>query len=144
MKKYTILLFGLLVFYSCFDNNQEASNYRFEYLPIDSAIIPESFTFGEIDTITMTYFLPNGCYSFDQIYYEVKDTTRIVAISAIVELDMACTEALIQEEAKFTQEPLKRKTICLNFLKEKIVLVQIFLRKWLFLFIRPTRPAHLM
>jgi hypothetical protein len=119
MKKYTILLFGLLVFYSCFDNNQEASDYRFEYLPIDSAITPESFTFGEIDTITMTYFLPNGCYSFDQIYYEVKDTTRIVAISAIVELDMACTEALIQEEAKFTVRATQKEDYLLKFFKGK-------------------------
>jgi len=119
MKKYTILLFGLLVFYSCFDNNQEASDYRFEYLPIDSAITPESFTFGEIDTITMTYFLPNGCYSFDQIYYEVKDTTRIVAISAIVELDMACTEALIQEEAKFTVRVTQKEDYLLKFFKGK-------------------------
>ena len=119
MKKYTIVLYGLLVFYSCFDNNQEASDYRFEYLPIDSAITPESFTFGEIDTITMTYFLPNGCYSFDQIYYEVKDTTRIVAISAIVELDMACTEALIQEEAKFTVRATQKEDYLLKFFKGK-------------------------
>ena len=119
MKNYFILFFGLLLFHSCFDNNQEAPNYRFEYLPIDSAITPEGFTFGEIDTITLTYFLPNGCYSFDQIYYEVIDTTRVVAVSAIVELDMPCTEALIQEEAKFTVRATQKEDYLFKFFKGK-------------------------
>ena len=87
MKKWWLLFTGLVVFYSCLDNDQEGPNYflnkvsddpnyRYEYLPIDSAITPESFTFGETDTITMAYSLPNGCYSFDQIYNEVKGTTQ--------------------------------------------------------------------
>tara|TARA_B100001059_G_C17648916_1_gene483370 strand:- start:308 stop:715 length:408 start_codon:yes stop_codon:yes gene_type:complete len=119
MKKCVLFLVGLLVFYSCLNNDREAPNYRFEYLPIESAIIPESFTFGEIDTITLTYFLPNGCYSFDQIYYEVIDTTRIVAVSAVVELDMPCTEALIQEEAKFTIRATQQEDYLFKFFKGK-------------------------
>ena len=110
---------GLLVFYSCLNNDREVPNYRFEYLPIESVTIPESFTFGEIDTITLTYFLPNGCYSFDQIYYEEIDTTRIVAVSAVVELDMPCTEALIQEEAKFTIRATQQEDYLFKFFKGK-------------------------
>jgi len=117
MKNCFLLFFGLLVFYSCFDNNQEAPNYRFEYLPIDSVITPESFTFGQTDTITMTYSLPNGCYSFNQIYYEVKDTTRIVAVTAIVELDMFCTEAIIQEETKFIVKASQQEDYVFQFFK---------------------------
>ena len=116
MKNCFLLFFGLFVFYSCFDNNQEAPNYRFEYLPIDSVITPESFTFGQTDTITMAYSLPNGCYSFNQIYYEVKDTTRIVAVTAIVELDMFCTEAIIQEETKFIVKASQQEDYVFQFL----------------------------
>jgi len=117
MKNYFLLFFGLLVFYSCFDNNLEAPNYRFEYLPIDSVITPESFTFGQTDTITMAYSLPNGCYSFDRIYYEVKDSTRIVAVTAIVELDTYCTEAIIQEETKFIVKASQLEDYVFQFFK---------------------------
>ena len=126
MKKWWLLFTGLVVFYSCLDNDQEGPNYflnkvsddpnyRFEYLPIDSVITPESFTFGQTDTITMAYSLPNGCYSFDQIYYEVKGTTtRIVAVTAIVELDMFCTEAIIQEETKFIVKASQQGRLCVS------------------------------
>ena len=128
MKKWWLLFTGLVVFYSCLDNDQEGPNYflnkvaddpnyRYEYLPIDSAITPESFTFGETDTITMTYFLLNGCYSFDQIYKEVKGTTSTVAVSAIVELDLFCTEALIEEQTKFTVKATQKEDYVFKFYK---------------------------
>lgn len=59
---------------------------------------PVSFTFGETDTLKLKYTLPNGCYHFNDVYYEYKDSTRIVAIRASIELDAYCTEALIMEE----------------------------------------------
>jgi hypothetical protein len=86
-------------------------------LPIDSVITPESFTFGQTDTITMAYSLPNGCYSFDRIYYEVKDSTRIVAVTAIVELDTYCTEAIIQEETKFIVKASQLEDYVFQFFK---------------------------
>ncbi|KGL62544.1 hypothetical protein [Polaribacter sp. Hel1_85] len=119
MKKITLLLFGLLVFYSCLNNDIDTPNYRFEYLPIDSAITPASFTLGEIDTIKVKYTLPNGCYSFDQIYYQTRDTTRIVAITAFVQLDEDCTEAIIQEETKFTVKASQEEDYVFKFFKGK-------------------------
>jgi hypothetical protein len=117
MKKITLLLFGLLIFNSCLNNDNDTPNYTFEYLPIDSAITPASFTLGAIDTITVKYTLPNGCYSFDRIYYETKDTTRIVAITAFVELDENCTEALIQEEKKFAVKASQEEDYVFKFFK---------------------------
>lgn len=117
MKKITLLLLGLLIFNSCLNNDNDTPNYTFEYLPIDSAITPASFTYGAIDTITVKYTLPNGCYSFDRIYYETKDTTRIVAITAFVELDENCTEALIQEEKKFAVKASQEEDYVFKFFK---------------------------
>lgn len=119
MKKITLLLIGLLVFYGCLNNDNDQPNYAFEYLPIDEAITPASFTFGQIDTITVKYSLPNGCYSFNQIYYETKDTTRIVAVTALVALDDVCTQAIIQEEKKIAVMASQREDYVFKFYKGK-------------------------
>lgn len=119
MKKFTLLLIGLLVFSACLNNDNDKLNYSFEYLPIDEAITPASFTFGQIDTITVKYSLPNGCYHFNQIYYETKDTTRIVAISAFVELDAPCTLAIIQEEKKIPVKASQKEDYVFKFYKGK-------------------------
>ena len=42
--------------------------------------------------------MPNGCYHFNDVYYEYKDSTRIVAIRASKELEAYCTGALIMKE----------------------------------------------
>lgn len=119
MKKITLLLFGFLVFCSCLNNNDDAPNYTFRYLPIDSAITPASFIFGEIDTITVKYSLPNGCYSFDQIYYETQDTARIVAVTALLELDEFCTQATIPGEKKFAVKASQEEDYVFKFFKGK-------------------------
>ncbi|PQB02976.1 hypothetical protein BST83_16595 [Polaribacter filamentus] len=119
MKKFTLLLFGLLVFYSCLNNDKDELNYSFDYLPIDEAIAPVSFTYGQIDTITVKYSLPNGCYHFNEIYYETIDTTRIVAISAFVELNSHCTLAIIQEEKKIPVKASQVEDYVFKFYKGK-------------------------
>ena len=119
MKKITLLLFGLLVVDSCQNNDNSALNYTFEYIPIDSAITPTSLTLGEIDTISVKYSLPNSCYSFDRMYYEYKDSTRIVAVTALVKLDETCTQAIVQEEHKFTIRASQEQDYIFKFYKGK-------------------------
>lgn len=119
MKKSILLLIGLLVFYSCLNNDNDTPNYTYEYLPIDSAITPASFTLGEIDTITVKYSFPNGCYFFDRIYYETQDTTRIVAVSASVLLDENCTLAIIEGEKKFAVKASQEEDYVFKFYKGK-------------------------
>lgn len=118
MKKTILLLIGLLVFYSCL-NDDDTPNYDFEYVPIDSVITPTSFTLGEIDTITVKYSFPSGCYSFDRIYYETKDTTRIVAVSALVQLDVNCTLAIIEGEKKIPIKASQEEDYVFKFFKGK-------------------------
>ena len=96
MKKITLLFVSLILFYSCLDSDNDAPNLAYEILPIDEYTTPDSFTFGQRDTIKLKYSLPNGCYYFDDIYYEYQDTARVVAIRSIKDLDAVCTEAIIQ------------------------------------------------
>lgn len=97
MKKIIVLFAGLFLFYACL-NNDDQVNYGYEILPIDEFTTPESFTFGQKDTVKVKYTLKNGCYNFDNIYYEYQDTARIVGVRAIVYLDENCTDVITQRE----------------------------------------------
>lgn len=117
MKKNLFLLAGLFIFYSCL--NSDEPTFTYEYLPIDEAETPASFTFGEKDTISIKYSLLNGCYYFDNLYYEYKDSTRIVAVRALLALDKYCTEAIIQEEYKFVVNVTQKEDYIFKFWKGK-------------------------
>lgn len=118
MKKTVSFLLSIILFSSCF-NNDDLPNFTYRELPIDSYIVPDSFTFGEKDTITVTYTLPNGCYSFDKLLYNVQDTTRFVAITAFVDLDLGvqCTTAIITEEYKFPVLASQKEDYLFKFFK---------------------------
>jgi hypothetical protein len=117
MKKFVLLFLGVFLFYSCLNNDNNIPNFAYELLPVDEAVTPESFTFGEIDTIAITYTLPNSCYSLDRLFYETQDTTRIVAVIAYVDLENTCTQATITEEYKFEVTAAQREDYVFKFFK---------------------------
>ncbi|MEE9406723.1 MAG: hypothetical protein V3V28_01485 [Polaribacter sp.] len=117
MKKISLLLLSLFILSSCLNNDNNTSNHTFEYLSIDEAITPTSFTFGEKDTITVKYSLTNGCYSFDRMYYEYEDSTRIVAVIALLDLNENCTQDIRQEEYKFEVTATQREDYIFKFYK---------------------------
>tara|TARA_B110000503_G_scaffold138819_1_gene225757 strand:+ start:633 stop:1034 length:402 start_codon:yes stop_codon:yes gene_type:complete len=96
MKKILLVVFTSIVLLSCSDN--DVIDFEYTFVPIDEVTAPVSFTFGETDTLKLKYTLPNSCYHFNDVYYQYRDSTRIVAISAIKELDTYCTESLITAE----------------------------------------------
>jgi hypothetical protein len=96
MKKIFLFVFASALFLSC--SNNDKFNFEYSFIPIDEITAPTSFTYGEVDTLKIKYSLPNGCYYFNDVYYEYKDSTRIVAVRALRELNTNCTEALITEE----------------------------------------------
>lgn len=63
--------------------------------------------------------MPNNCYSFDQLYYEYQDETRIVAVAALVRLDVACAEVTREEEFSFTVEATQTEDYIFKFYKGK-------------------------
>jgi hypothetical protein len=115
MKKITLLFFGLLVFYSCLNNDEP--NFTYGFLPIDEVETPTNFTFGETSTITIKYTLPDGCYSFNNLYYEYNDTDRIVAVRSLVLLDDNCPAGTIQEEYKFDVTATQKEDYVFKFWK---------------------------
>lgn len=117
MKKFSLLLLAILLLSSCLNNDNDVANFSYEYVAIDEAITPASFTFGEKDSITVKYSLPNSCYFFDRMYYEYKDSTRIVAVIAYVDLNKACAEVFVQEEHKFAVTATQREDYIFKFYK---------------------------
>lgn len=119
MKKMIYIFASLFLFYSCLNNDNNRINYNYEFLPIDEFVAPTSFTFGEKDTIKLKYSLKNGCYYFDDIHYEYKDTTRIVAVRAIVDLDDVCTQAILQNDYNLIVTASQEEDYVFKFYKGK-------------------------
>lgn len=96
MKKLALFILTLVIT-SC---SLDEPNYQYKLLTIKESTVPQSFKFGEIDTVKVTYELPNSCHEFHSLYYQYKDTTRIVAIRVIEFSDEICTQAIIEKELK--------------------------------------------
>ena len=116
MKKAVLTLLTITLFFSCSKNE---SNYESKLLAIDQAITPNSFTFKKAHDITVKYTLPNGCHAFVDLYYQHNDTIRIVAIKAIHNFDLICTQATIQKEYTFQVVASQKKDYVFKFWKGK-------------------------
>ena len=116
MKKITficLLLFSVIA--SC--SKSDEINSKIKLLPIDEAITPQSFTYGETDSISIKYSLPNGCHYYHSLYYQYQDTTRIVAVRAVELLNENCTQSVSQKERKFAVTPNQYKDYVFKFWK---------------------------
>lgn len=117
MKKYALIFISIITFYACLDTDEP--NYTYDFVKIDSAETPASFTFGQTDTVKIKYTLPNNCYTFDKLYYEYKDTTRVVAVTAQISLDAVCTEQTREEEYSFPITVIQKEDYVFKFYKGK-------------------------
>jgi hypothetical protein len=119
MKKIILIFTSLLFFYSCSDSNNDFPNLAFELLPIDEFTAPESFILGEKDTLKLKYSLRSNCSYFDNIYYEYQDTTRIVAIRSIKDLDANCDLEIIQYDYNLIVNATQEEDYLFKFYKGK-------------------------
>lgn len=117
MKRILFLLATITLFSSCLEDDRP--NYKYRLLSIESSVVPINFKFNTIDTIKVTYNLPNGCHQFDDLYYEYQDTARIVAIRAIEYIDTNCTQATIEKEFKFPIQVRQSQDYVFKFWKGK-------------------------
>tara|TARA_R110002073_G_scaffold2125_6_gene14709 strand:+ start:851 stop:1327 length:477 start_codon:yes stop_codon:yes gene_type:complete len=64
-------------------------NYHFEALQVKSVEMPESFDYGEIYKIKVTYFRPNNCTFFEgfDVVKEDLTTRKVVTIGTVIEDD---------------------------------------------------------
>ena len=117
-KKILITTVIIFTLFSCSIDNDN-SNFKIETLPIKEAIVPSEFILGEIYTLKVTYDLPNECYSFYDLFYKRVGTSREVAINATLDLNLNCTQTVIEKEYIFTVNALQREDYIFKFWKGK-------------------------
>ncbi|WP_282134816.1 hypothetical protein [Seonamhaeicola maritimus] len=78
MKRVIMLCLTLIFFASC-SVDDDSADFSFEILPVESVDIPTEFKLGEVYPITISYFRPSTCYTFNDFYYLKDLNERTVA-----------------------------------------------------------------
>ena len=113
MKKIFFAFFVLFLSVSCSDDDN--SNYHYELLPVEEAIVPDEFIHGQIYYITVKYIRPDECYIYNDILYEYDfDARNIAVISTVIE-DNNCEVLDREEELTIRVEALQRDPYIFRF-----------------------------
>ncbi len=115
LHKIFIQIVVLFTLVSCSINDDENINFTVVTLPIKSYEVPEFFVFGETDTITVAYDLPDGCHSFYELFYQYEGTSRKVAVNAFVNSDSTCTQVIEEKEISFPVQARQREDYIFKF-----------------------------
>ncbi|GGW38587.1 hypothetical protein [Arenibacter certesii] len=118
MKRTLFLLVVIIssVLASC--SVDDGVNYHFEALKVESVEMPESFEYGNIYKIKVTYIRPNNCTYFEgfDVVKEELTTRKVVAVGSVIEDDNAqCTEKLEEVTASFNFEVLYNQPYLFKF-----------------------------
>ncbi|CAL2080955.1 hypothetical protein [Tenacibaculum sp. 190524A02b] len=117
MKKIIVLI-TILVLSAC-SMDGDSGGQVITLLPIDESVTPSNFTYRTTDTIKVKYSLPSGCHMFYNLYYQYKDTTRIVAIRSLQDLSLTCSDALIEKELEIPIQVTQKQDYVFKFWKGK-------------------------
>jgi len=93
MKKIVLFLIVITSFLSCSLDNDNTS-YTYDVLPVDSYVVPASFTLGETYEIKLKYQKPTSCHIYQGIYYDKNLNTRTIAIQTAVQNNQVCTQQI--------------------------------------------------
>lgn len=91
MKKIALLLVFVAALLSCSSDNDDADNFEFIILPVESYTLPESFKLGETYEIKLKYQRPSSCHFYQGIFYDKNLNTRTIAIQAAFNPTQICT-----------------------------------------------------
>jgi hypothetical protein len=63
-------------------------------LPIDSFVVPTSFTLGQTYSIKLKFQKPTSCHYYQGIYYDKNLNTRTIAVQTAAQKDQVCTQEI--------------------------------------------------
>lgn len=76
-------------------SNDDGNDVHYEYIPVDSVVLPVEFKKDSIYELPFKYVRPTTCHFFDGFYYDRNSNVRTIAIvNGVVEQDN-CTTAPI-------------------------------------------------
>ena len=115
MKKLFLFCFILSSLWSC-SLNDDSNNFSYEFVPIESVSMPDTFLLEVVHTLEYTYYRPTTCHGFYDLYYVPEDNERTVAVINIV-FDNSNCEPLVDNliEKTFDFKPLNTGTYIFKF-----------------------------
>jgi len=116
IKKFLVTFLIAFTLVSCLSDDND-TNFVLVTLPVKEAVVPAEFEFGMSYTIKLEYDLPNGCHTFYDLYYKQDHKSRIVAITALLDEQANCTEALISKEHEFVVKVAQEEDYTFRFWK---------------------------
>jgi hypothetical protein len=93
MKKIVLFLIVITSFLSC-SLDDDNPTYTYDVLPVDSYVVPASFTLGQTYEIKLKYQKPTSCHIYQGIYYDKNLNTRTIAIQTAVQNNQVCTQQI--------------------------------------------------
>lgn len=117
IKKILVTFLITITLVSCSLGDDNDTNLVLKSLPIKEAVVPAEFEFGMSYTIKIEYDLPDGCHTFYDLYYKQEGSSRVVAITAIVDQQANCTEAIIPKEHEFVVKVAQEEDYTFRFWK---------------------------
>ena len=93
MKKIVLFIVLITSFLGC-SLDDDNTSYTYDVLPVDSYIVPASFTLGETYEIKLEYQKPTSCHIYQGIYYDKNLNTRTIAIQTAVQNNQVCTQQI--------------------------------------------------
>lgn len=92
--KIALLSFVIALSFNSCSIDDNAPNYSFEVIPVESFTVPDSFETGGLYTITLQYRMPTNCHIYSGIYYEKSSDTRVIGITSQVPTGAVCNTAV--------------------------------------------------
>ena len=117
MKNFLVTFLVAITLVSCSLGNDGHTNLELKTLPIKEYVVPTEFDYGLSYTIKVVYDLPDGCHAFYDLYYKQEETSRIVAISALVDTQAVCTEVITTKEHEFVVNIAQSRDYTFRFWK---------------------------
>lgn len=118
MKKIIALIGIFLLVISC-NTEDDEPNVRYELLPIETVVIPDTLLLGDENIITVKYLQPTTCHEFRGFYYEKKGLTRTVAVETSVTETNDCQNSSLLVEKELKIVPLEAGTYTFKFWQGK-------------------------
>jgi hypothetical protein len=90
MKRFIIILSVFVFLSGCSLEDDNANDFEFQVMPIESVNMANSFVKGNTYVISMTYTAPSSCYEFYNFSYQVQGHERTIAVVNTVYNDPTC------------------------------------------------------
>ena len=119
MKKLIALISIFVLSFSC-THEPDGPRVHLELVPVETVVLPTTFTANTVNEIEVTYSKPSSCHGFEGFYYTKDASTRTIAVLNYVIEEQGCLPLLNQLQTQTLRfKPEIAGTYLLKFWKGK-------------------------